>query len=246
MKNFDSKIVDFGKYDHLDYSEYNAEFEKIGKDKSAIFFQHNFMLEDDCKKIHAYLEEYKDDDSFKGGNDKRKKQVAKENLDVFALMESYEILISKTIKEQYVDKYGVKVNLIPTNDSHFVKWVDGMASPLHADNERPDGQPAFHANFYRLNLSALVYINDNFDGGEIEFPSYNLKIKPQAGDLIIFPSNFRHAVLGVKGPNNRYTMPSWYVFDLPELKFNQEIYDAEDSVILWKNDGEDYEETELF
>lgn len=246
MENTDYKIVDFEKYDDLDYSEYTAEFDKIGKDKSAIFFQHNFMSEHDCKKIHSYLEEYKDDDSFRGGNDKRKKQVAEENLYVLDLMEKYELLVSKTIKEQYVDKYGAKINLTPTNNSHFVKWVAGMASPLHADNERPDGQPAFHANFYRLNLSSLVYINDNFDGGEIEFPGYDLKIKPQAGDLIIFPSNFRHSVLEVKGPNNRYTMPSWYTFDLPELKLNQDVYDAEDSVILWKNDGEDYTKTTLF
>ena len=38
-------------------------------------------------------------------------------------------------------------------------------------------------------LTAIIYINDNYIGGEITFPHNNLSIKPKAGTLIIFPSN---------------------------------------------------------
>lgn len=42
-------------------------------------------------------------------------------------------------------------------------------------------------------ISVLIYLNDDYDGGEIEFPYFNLKIKPKAGTLILFPSNYAYS-----------------------------------------------------
>jgi hypothetical protein len=39
-------------------------------------------------------------------------------------------------------------------------------------------------------LSLLIYLNDSYYGGELEFNNFNLKIKPEKGSVIIFPSNF--------------------------------------------------------
>lgn len=39
-------------------------------------------------------------------------------------------------------------------------------------------------------MSLVYYINDNYEGGELEFPHLNVTIKPLAGELIIFPSNY--------------------------------------------------------
>jgi hypothetical protein len=40
-------------------------------------------------------------------------------------------------------------------------------------------------------VSAIVYLNDNYDGGELHFPRLDdLTIKPEAGDVIVFPSTF--------------------------------------------------------
>lgn len=39
-------------------------------------------------------------------------------------------------------------------------------------------------------LSLVYYVNDDYEGGELEFPHLDLTIKPLAGELIIFPSNY--------------------------------------------------------
>lgn len=59
-------------------------------------------------------------------------------------------------------------------------------------------------------ISIIYYINDDYEGGEIDFRLQGLKIKPKAGQLLVFPSNgkFRHSISEVtKG--TRYCIVSW-------------------------------------
>ena len=48
-------------------------------------------------------------------------------------------------------------------------------------------------------LSSVGYLNDNYEGGELFFDKLNLKIKPKAGDLYLFPSAYiySHAAMPV-------------------------------------------------
>lgn len=59
-------------------------------------------------------------------------------------------------------------------------------------------------------ISLLLYLNDDFEGGELEFTLLGLTIKPKAGMLIAFPSylEFEHKVHPVK-KGTRYTIVSW-------------------------------------
>ena len=60
-------------------------------------------------------------------------------------------------------------------------------------------------------LSVLLYLNDNYEGGEITFRHSNITIKPEAGSLIFFPSNFLyvHEVAPITS-GTRYSLPNWY------------------------------------
>lgn len=60
-------------------------------------------------------------------------------------------------------------------------------------------------------LSTVGYLNDNYSGGEIYFPYVNVTVKPEAGSVIFFPSNFIY-VHEVKPMSNgiRYAVPQWY------------------------------------
>ena len=65
-------------------------------------------------------------------------------------------------------------------------------------------------------FSILCYLNQNFDGGEVVFPSQDMTLKPETGTMLIFPNSFLfpHFVAPVFG-NTRYALRLNYVFDAP-------------------------------
>lgn len=65
---------------------------------------------------------------------------------------------------------------------NFIKYGVGQHFQEHHD----------HGHSYNCTVSLVAYLNDDYEGGEIEFKTWNLKYKPEAGDLIIFPSNYMY------------------------------------------------------
>jgi hypothetical protein len=59
-----------------------------------------------------------------------------------------------------------------------------------------------------INASFSLYLNDDFEGGELEFGNLPIKIKPEAGMLAVIPGGdkYRHKVNKVLGPNSRHTL----------------------------------------
>lgn len=62
-------------------------------------------------------------------------------------------------------------------------------------------------------LTAILYINDEYTGGELNFIHDDLCIKPKAASMIIFPSHKEHEVLEILS-GNRY-MTQTYVYEHP-------------------------------
>lgn len=57
----------------------------------------------------------------------------------------------------------------------------------------------------------VLYINDNYSGGELSFLNLNIKIKPEKGSLMIFKTGpkYLHQVQTVLGNNPRYCFPGF-------------------------------------
>ena len=74
-------------------------------------------------------------------------------------------------------------------------------------NHKDDG-PMFDRT-----VSVIVYLNDDFVGGEIEFPGFNLLHKPKAGDVLFFPSSYayNHNIKEVT-EGTRYAIVNWYSY----------------------------------
>jgi hypothetical protein len=66
---------------------------------------------------------------------------------------------------------------------NFVKYDIGEYIEVHSD----------HAYSHICVLSAVGYINDDYEGGELFFDKLNLKIKPKAGDLYLYPSTYLYS-----------------------------------------------------
>ena len=61
-------------------------------------------------------------------------------------------------------------------------------------------------------LSAVLYLNDTYTGGETYFPRQELKFKAKAGDLLLFPSTFcypHESLPVVKG--TKYAIVTWFM-----------------------------------
>jgi hypothetical protein len=85
----------------------------------------------------------------------------------------------------------------------------GFHTP-HADNWRPvagGGREPNHTP--HRDASAIYYLNDEFEGGEVVFADHGLTVKPRRGLLLAFPSDHWHEVLPVRS-GVRYTMPIWF------------------------------------
>lgn len=116
-------------------------------------------------------------------------------------------LLTKKFEDAVSTVFGRSVK---SNTAHAQKWnVGGFANP-HSDNSDAEGTPnAFEINKY----VAILYLNDDYTGGEIFFPEHNITIKPKAGSLMVFPGGVEN-MHGVKKilSGCRYTMVSFWDF----------------------------------
>lgn len=66
---------------------------------------------------------------------------------------------------------------------NFVKYGPGQHFQEHSDN----------GYSYNCVVSLVSYPNDDYVGGELYFRLQNITVKPRAGDLFVFPSNYMYA-----------------------------------------------------
>jgi hypothetical protein len=103
-----------------------------------------------------------------------------------------------TVEQDYMSSYGVYWAW--HEEWSVLKYGKGQHFTNHIDD---------HPNYPRR-TSTIYYLNDNYTGGEINFPRFNLTIKPKANQMILFPSNYvyNHSVSPVI-EGQRYAVVSW-------------------------------------
>lgn len=125
---------------------------------------------------------------------------------------------------QRVDAHYTPDRPFYSDTIQLVRWLEGMEMPVHADNcnhhtGEPNGVP--HRDF-----AAVVYLNDDYEGGDLVLPPLKARVVPKAGMLICFKASADHAH-GVTRVTRgvRYTMPGWYTFDITKRDRScREIY----------------------
>jgi hypothetical protein len=78
----------------------------------------------------------------------------------------------------------------------FFAYPPGVGLKLHSDDHALTADGKVLARDDHRGITAILYMNSEFTGGEIHFPKQGASIVPTAGKLVIFPSNrnFPHEV----------------------------------------------------
>jgi len=123
------------------------------------------------------------------------------NIDIFNIIDKY---IQK-MKIYLEDCFNVELF---TRPPVIIKWRPGMEQRPHADKQMNDGRPN---PFPTYDINSLIYYNDDFEGGELYYPDYDLIVKPKPGLAVAHPGdiNYLHGVKNVIS-GERYTTPSFY------------------------------------
>lgn len=135
--------------------------------------------------------------------------------------------IFSQIKQGIIDAVASVHDLDPKIISqigyHTQKWETGAYARKHSDNTDEHGNSGA---FTRSRYAAFLYLNDDFEGGLLQFPDQEITIQPKVGMLAAFDGGFNnmHEVsLITKGV--RYTIGSFWD-DREEDAYPQEVRDA--------------------
>lgn len=111
-----------------------------------------------------------------------------------SLRMAVELSMDKYFEGNQLDKSLYKFN----DENYYIKkWNADSSMGPHTDGQY---------NEDNLALSIVIYLNDSYEGGEINFPEKNITIKPKLGSAVIFSSNILHQVLKIKN-GERYISP---------------------------------------
>ena len=106
------------------------------------------------------------------------------------------------------------VDAQPTSPA-LVRWFPGQFQMPHADKELHEGDNAGRPNdFPWYDLATIIYLNDDYDGGELYFPNQNIQFKPKAGGAYFFPGdmNYIHGITKIES-GIRYTCPFFWTIN---------------------------------
>jgi hypothetical protein len=141
------------------------------------------------------------DEPYVFGYQKRFKDNAESDLnsDVRRIVTILTMAIESASRD-YGKRHEIEIGMLtPLSVS---KYSTGKSMGPHVDDYGNDDDP---------NISVVLYLNDDYTGGELFFKEQNVKIKPEAGSIVIFPSvePYYHESLPVES-GTKYMSPGFW------------------------------------
>jgi predicted 2-oxoglutarate/Fe(II)-dependent dioxygenase YbiX len=103
--------------------------------------------------------------------------------------------INSNIKDalsEFLNLSNLDISDYISYDRYFVStWKLNKSLAPHRDTVKYDES---YTQTPRSSINSLVYLTDDYDGGEIIFPELGIGIKPEAGSIVIFHSDILHGV----------------------------------------------------
>jgi hypothetical protein len=173
-------------------------FERIGIKENNLKVFSNFISPEECRAIIESIKEVTVSSEkpvqFSADGDPL---TFRKDWDINPYIDKYKNIVKGVIEAEY------PVRLL-SRSAKIAEWTKNDIYDLHIND--------LGINDFN-NISATIYLNDDFEGGEYHFPVQNKTFTPKIGDLIIFPGNmyYNHIISKVTS-GSRYTIPLWYTF----------------------------------
>lgn len=170
-----------------------------------------------CKKLCAYADtvagrKLEVVDNSKSTRDKVVTQKSGGRITDYVSINGATDIILPTFIDIHVRRLGpfFGVNFEWFERPQILRYTAGGKYDPHADAEHLDQASGEWRRSQDRDVSVLLYLNEEYGGGEIAFPNFNFEVKPKTGMLLGFLSDHRY--LHAARPTTsglRYVIVSW-------------------------------------
>lgn len=176
----------------------NITFERIGNSQDNIKVIHNFISPEECKDIVESIRFSPTSSSKPVQFTPQGEPVSFRNdWDRSPYIEKYNKVVFDLVQETFDVR-------LKNRSAKIAEWTKNDRFKLHIDDL---GTNEFHG------VSATIFLNDDYVGGELSFIHQNMSVKPKVGDLIFFPAHKNYEyIVDIVQSGSRYTIPLWYTF----------------------------------
>lgn len=131
-----------------------------------------------------------------------------ERIQLGALEKEVKRVVFGAYRDVILPHFGKELDWVDHPD--VLKYVPGGKYIVHSDNEYWDVSAGRWVRSMDRDFSVLLYTNEDFEGGELYFQNFDIRIKPARGMLVAFPSDNRymHAAEPVTS-GSRFVVVCW-------------------------------------
>lgn len=194
-----------------------TEFGDKGFIKEDIIVYNNFLTQDECERLVAFMDDEDNPWSMSAFFESYGMSIMPEDpiLEKYGFESDYFAKLATRLQKTVEDAFERPLKPV---SSHAQKWQVGAFAPFHSDNTDMEGNPSA---WEKSKLVCLLYLNDNYEGGDLDFRDHDISIKPVSAQLITFPGGINnvHQVIPVKGAT-RHTIGAFW--DYAESEYSDE------------------------
>lgn len=185
---------------------------------SSIKIVNNFIDDHACQTLIDYAETQQRDwlrviDNQRSKTGKRVMKRHPNRITELVHLGERQMLVSQWMEKACREHLPQKIRPQWFETPQMLRYGQGGKYGMHSDSDNycPDAK-----RFYRFidrDFSLLIYLNDDYVGGGLNFKGLNFSYQPKRGDLLIFPSNhvFSHESQTITA-GTKYALVSWGAF----------------------------------
>lgn len=182
----------------------------------GIHVVHDFIPPQDCRRLVRYAEKQKGHwlmgrDPEKSSKDKLVQKRIAGRITQQVDMSKHQKFINESVRNGLVQHAQRRFGPMESFEiPYLLRYKIGGRYDKHADAERYDEEARLWYRSADRDVSLLIYLNDDFEGGELNFSRLNYTYRPRAGDVVMFPSGnlFLHQAMEVTR-GTKYALVTW-------------------------------------